>query len=176
MSDKVYNVLFLCTHNSARSVIAECIMNSLGNTMGRGRFRGLSAGSHPRGAVNPYALELLSTLNYDTSKLRSKSWDEFAVPGAEPLDFVFTVCDDAAGEVCPFWPGQPMTAHWGVADPSAVEGPEAVKRQAFAETHRMLYQRIGIFVNLPFDSLDKLALQKRLDDIGRVRSEAKSPA
>ncbi|MDX2309290.1 MAG: arsenate reductase ArsC [Hyphomicrobium sp.] len=169
MSEKIYNVLFLCTHNSARSVIAECILNSLGTTIGKGRFRGLSAGSHPRGAVNPYALDLLNALNYDTSQLRSKSWDEFAAPGAPPLDFVFTVCDDAAGEVCPYWPGQPMTAHWGLPDPSVAQGSEAEKRAAFAETHRMLYQRIGIFLSLPFDALDRLTLQKRLDDIGRTR-------
>lgn len=164
MSERVLNVLFLCTHNSARSIIAECIIDSLG----RGKFKGFSAGSHPRGAVNPFALQLLRNLNYDVSTLRSKSWDELAAPGAPQLDFVFTVCDDAANETCPVWPGQPMTAHWGVPDPSAVEGTEAEKRQAFADTHRMLYQRIGIFVNLPFKELDKLSLQKRLDDIGRA--------
>ena len=164
MSERVLNVLFLCTHNSARSIIAECVIDSLG----RGKFKGFSAGSHPRGAVNPFALQLLRNLNYDVSTLRSKSWDELAAPGAPQLDFVFTVCDDAANETCPVWPGQPMTAHWGVPDPSAVEGTEAEKRQAFADTHRMLYQRIGIFVNLPFKELDKLSLQKRLDDIGRA--------
>lgn len=168
MSERVYNVLFLCTHNSARSVIGECILNALG----QGRFRGLSAGSHPRGAVNPYALEMLGRLNYDTSQLRSKSWDEFAKPGAPPLDFVFTVCDDAAGEACPHWPGQPMTAHWGLPDPSAVAGSEAEKRAAFTETHRMLHQRISIFVNLPLESLDRLTLQQRLDDMGRRHAEA----
>ncbi len=166
MSDRVYNVLFLCTHNSARSVIAECIINRLG----AGRFRGFSAGSSPQGAVHPYALDLLRNLNYDVSGLRSKSWDEFAAPGAPQMDFVFTVCDNAANEVCPVWPGQPMTAHWGVPDPSAVEGAEAHKRYAFADTHRMLYQRIGIFVNLPIASLDKLALQNKLDEIGRTTS------
>jgi protein-tyrosine-phosphatase len=159
----MYNVLFLCTHNSARSVIAECIINRLG----AGKFKGYSAGSFPRGAVNPYALDLLRHLNYDVGELRSKSWDEFAKPGAPHLDFVFTVCDDAANETCPVWPGQPMTAHWGVPDPSAVEGSEAVKRQAFADTHRMLAQRIDIFVNLPLASLDKLTLQKRLTEIGK---------
>ena len=163
MTGRVYNVLFLCTHNSARSVIGECVVNALGG----GRFRGFSAGSHPRGAINPYALEMLSRLNYDTSGLRSKSWDEFAAPGAPQLDFVFTVCDDAAGETCPHWPGQPMTAHWGLPDPSAVAGNEAEKRAAFNETHRMLHQRISIFVNLPFESLDRLSLQQRLDDMGR---------
>lgn len=164
MAEKIYNVLFLCTHNSARSVLGECIMNRLG----MGRFRGFSAGSAPRGEVHPYALELLRSQNYDVSGLRSKSWDEFAEPGAPPLDFVFTVCDSAAAEVCPIWPGQPMTAHWGVPDPSAADGSEAEKRFAFADTHRMLYQRIGIFVNLPIESLDRLALQKRLEDIGRT--------
>jgi protein-tyrosine-phosphatase len=164
MSDPVYNVLFLCTHNSARSVLAECIINRLGG----GRFRGYSAGSSPRGEINPYALDLLRNQNYDVSSLRSKSWDEFAEPGAPRMDFVFTVCDDAANEVCPIWPGQPMTAHWGLPDPSAATGSEAEKRYAFADTHRMLYQRIGIFVNLPLSSLEKLALQKRLDEIGMV--------
>lgn len=168
MSDRIYNVLFLCTHNSARSVIAEAIINRLG----RGKFRGFSAGSAPRGEVHPYALDLLRNQNYDVGALRSKSWDEFAAPGAPEMDFVFTVCDNAAHEVCPVWPGQPMTAHWGVPDPSAVEGAEAEKRYAFADTHRMLYQRIGIFVNLPIESLDRLALQKRLEEIGRAASPA----
>lgn len=159
----VYNVLFLCTHNSARSVIAECIINRLG----AGKFRGFSAGSTPRGSIHPYAIDMLRIQNYDVSSLRSKSWDEFAAPGAPEMDFVFTVCDDAAQEVCPFWPGQPMTAHWGLPDPSRAEGTEAEKRFAFADTHRMLYQRIGIFVNLPLVSLDRLALQKKLDQIGQ---------
>ena len=163
MSARIYNVLFLCTHNSARSVIAETIMNHLG----RGKFRAFSAGSQPNGRIHPYALDLLAKNNYDISALRSKSWDEFAAPGAPEMDFVFTVCDDAAQEVCPFWPGQPMTAHWGLPDPSRAEGTGAEKRLAFADTHRMLYQRIGIFLNLPLVSLDKLALQKRLDEIGR---------
>jgi protein-tyrosine-phosphatase len=168
MSMRVYNVLFLCTHNSARSVIAECILNAIG----KGKFRAYSAGSQPSGRVNPYAIEMLSRLNYDVSQLRSKSWDEFAVPGAPQLDFVFTVCDDAAGEVCPLWPGQPISAHWGVADPSRVDGPEAVRRQAWADTHRMLYQRIGIFVNLPLEALDRLVLKKRLDEIGKTSPES----
>ncbi len=173
MSDRVLNVLFLCTHNSARSVIAECIINSLG----RSKFKGFSAGSQPSGAVNPYALNLLQRLNYDVSALRSKSWEEFAAPGAPELDFVFTVCDDAANETCPVWPGQPMTAHWGLPDPSAATGTEAEKRQAFADTHRMLYQRIGIFVNLPLSELDKLSLQRRLDSIGTMeRSPNKQDA
>ena len=161
--DRPYNVLFLCTHNSARSIIAEAVMNSLG----AGKFLGFSAGSQPSGRVHPFALELLQKLNYDTSRLRSKAWDEFAQPGAPSLDFVFTVCDNAANEVCPVWPGQPMSAHWGLPDPSAAEGSEAEKRFAFADTHRMLHQRVSIFVNLPLGSLDKLALQKRLQDIGR---------
>ncbi|MBC7871693.1 MAG: arsenate reductase ArsC [Chitinophagaceae bacterium] len=163
MNSSGYNVLFLCTHNSARSILAECIMTRLG----QGRFHGFSAGSQPRGAVHPYAIDLLRGQNYDVSNLRSKSWEEFAEPSAPTLDFVFTVCDSAANEVCPVWPGQPMTAHWGVPDPSAAEGTDAEKRLAFADTHRMLYQRIGIFINLPIDSLDKLTLQKRLDDIGK---------
>ena len=172
MKDKPLNVLFLCTHNSARSIIAECIMNRLGGT----KFKGYSAGSHPRGQVHPYALELMQRLNYDASNLRSKSWEEFAAPGAPQLDFVFTVCDDAANETCPVWPGQPMSAHWGLADPSAVEGNESEKRFAFADTHRMLYQRVGIFVNLPLASLDMLSLQRRLDDIGRSKTTEPEPA
>lgn len=170
MSDKVFNVLFLCTHNSARSVIAECALNRLG----RGKFRGYSAGSAPRGEVHPFALDLLRELNYDTSALRSKSWDEFAGPDAPALDFVFTVCDNAASEVCPVWPGQPMTAHWGVPDPSAASGTEVERRLAFADTHRMLYQRISIFTNLPIDSLDELSLQKRLDDIGHNAADSET--
>ncbi len=169
MSERVYNVLFLCTHNSARSVIAETIMNRLGQA----RFRGFSAGSQPSRQIHPYALDLLTKNNYDVSALRSKSWDEFAGPGAPEMDFVFTVCDDAAQEVCPFWPGQPMTAHWGLPDPSRAEGTEAEKRLAFADTHRMLYQRIGIFLNLPLVSLDKLSLQKKLDEIGQ-RAQVKA--
>lgn len=161
---EVRNVLFLCTHNSARSVIAECIMNRLG----RGRFRAFSAGSMPRGAINPYALDLLAKLNYDTSTLSSKSWAVFAEPGAPTMDFVFTVCDDAANEVCPVWPGQPMTAHWGVPDPSTAGGSEAERRVAFADTHRMLHQRIDIFINLPLASLDRFKLQQELDRIGRM--------
>jgi protein-tyrosine-phosphatase len=138
------------------------------NRLGDGRFRGFSAGSYPKGAVHPYALELLERQNYPTQQLRSKSWNEFATPGAEPLDFVFTVCDNAAGEVCPIWPGQPMTAHWGLPDPAAVEGNEAERWLAFAETLRMLRNRIGVFVNLPIKSLDKLSLQNRLREIGRT--------
>lgn len=160
------NVLFLCTHNSARSVIAEAVTNRLG----MGKFRGYSAGSQPSGRVHPYAMDLLQKLNYDTSSLRSKSWEEFTAPEAPQLDFVFTVCDNAANEVCPVWPGQPMSAHWGLPDPSAFEGSETERRVAFADTHRMLYQRISIFTSLPLASLDKLSLQRRLDDIGRSRA------
>lgn len=161
-SDKPLNVLFLCTHNSARSIIGEAIVSRLG----MGKFKGYSAGSQPSGKVHPYAMDLLQKLNYDTSGLRSKSWEEFTAPNAPGLDFVFTVCDNAANEVCPVWPGQPISAHWGLPDPSAAEGSEAERRFAFADTHRMFYQRIGIFTNLPLASLDKLSLQRRLDDIG----------
>jgi arsenate reductase len=164
MADKPYNVLFLCTGNSARSILAECVLNRLGD----GKFRGVSAGSFPKSEVHPYALELLERQNYPTKHLRSKSWNDFAVPGAEPLDFVFTVCDNAAGEVCPIWPGQPMTAHWGLPDPATAEGNEAERRLAFADTLRMLRNRIGVFVNLPIKSLDKLSLQNRLREIGRT--------
>ncbi|MGE0022075.1 MAG: arsenate reductase ArsC [Hyphomicrobium sp.] len=157
------NVLFLCTHNSARSIIAECVMNRLG----AGKFKGYSAGSFPSGKVHPFALDMLNTLNYDTSGLRSKHWDEFSAPGAPQLDFVFTVCDNAANEVCPVWPGQPISAHWGLPDPSAAQGNEAERRVAFADTHRMLNQRIGIFTNLPLASLDSLTLKEHLTDIGR---------
>ena len=164
------NVLFLCTGNSARSIMAESILNRLG----AGKFRAFSAGSHPTGKVNPLTLNILRKTNYDVSKLRSKSWDEFAAPGAPKLDFVFTVCDDAANEVCPIWPGQPMTAHWGLPDPAKAQGGEAERNLAFADTMRMLTQRIGIFVNLPFDKLSKLSLQKQLDEIGALRREAPS--
>jgi arsenate reductase len=155
--------LFLCTGNSARSILAECVLNQLG----KGTFIAHSAGSFPKGEVHPYALELLERQSYPTKHLRSKSWNEFAGPAAPPLDFVFTVCDNAAGEVCPIWPGQPMTAHWGLPDPAAVGGSEAERRLAFADTLRMLRNRIGAFVNLPLESLDKLSLQKRLREIGR---------
>jgi arsenate reductase len=165
--DRPYNVLFLCTHNSARSVIAECILNRLGQR----RFKAFSAGSQPSGQIHPMAFSLLKKLNYDTSGLRSKSWEEFTGSSAPQLDFVFTVCDDAAEEVCPVWPGQPMTAHWGIPDPSRATGTEAERAFAFADTHRMLNQRIGIFVSLPMGSLDKLSLQKRLDEIGKRTEE-----
>jgi protein-tyrosine-phosphatase len=166
MTDRAYNVLFLCTHNSARSIIAECVMNRIDS----GKFKAYSAGSQPSGKVHPMALDLLRRLRYDTAGLRSKPWEEFTAPDAPELDFVFTVCDDAADEVCPVWPGQPMTAHWGVPDPSRATGNEAERALAFADTHRMLGQRIGIFVSLPLRSLDKLSLQRRLDAIGRAKS------
>ena len=165
MSDRPYNVLFLCTGNSARSIIAEVLLNQ----WGRGRFRGFSAGSHPKGAVHPIALELLKHLNLPTAGLRSKDWNEFASPGAEPLDFVFTVCDNAAGEVCPDWPGQPMTAHWGLPDPAAVEGSETDKWLAFRDAFGALDNRIKIFTILPIASLDRIKLQERLDAIGKAR-------
>jgi arsenate reductase len=158
-----YNVLFLCTGNSARSIMAEAILNRLG----KDKFRAFSAGSDPKGAVHPGTLTLLNKLGYDTSGLRSKSWNEFAAPGATALDFVFTVCDNAANEVCPVWPGQPMTAHWGVPDPAAVEGSELEKRAAFREAFAALENRIRLFMSLPFASLDRMALQQRLDAIGR---------
>lgn len=158
-----YNVLFLCTANSARSILAEAILTRLG----AGKFTAYSAGSQPRGAVNPNALALLRRLNYATAAFRSKSWNEFAAPGAPNLDFVFTVCDNAAGEVCPIWPGQPMTAHWGVPDPAEAAGSEQEIAQAFADAYGRLYRRIEVFVNLPFSGLDRLALQERLQDIGR---------
>ena len=159
-----YNVLFLCTGNSARSILAEALMNQWGCA----RFRGFSAGSHPKGAVHPITIELLKRMNFPTEGLRSKSWDEFAAPGAAPLDFVFTVCDNAAGEVCPYWPGQPMTAHWGVPDPAAVEGSETDKWVAFREAFRLLDNRIKIFTSLPLESLDRIRLQERLDAIGKT--------
>jgi arsenate reductase len=164
MADTPYNVLFLCTGNSARSIMAEAIIDRLG----QGRFKGFSAGSHPKGEVHPFARDLLKRLNFATDTIRSKSWDEFAGQGAPRMDFVFTVCDDAAKEECPYWPGQPMTAHWGLPDPAAAPGNEAERRLAFADAFRMLNNRISIFVSLPMKSLDKLSLQKRLDEIGRV--------
>lgn len=163
MRFETLNVLFLCTGNSARSIIAESVINLLG----QGRFRGYSAGSQPKSRIIPYVLELLKRNNYPTDGLRSKSWDEFIPPDAPQLDFVFTVCDRVAQETCPVWPGQPVSAHWGVPDPALVRGTEAEKHLAFADTLRMLTQRIDIFVNLPLASLDRLALQRRLDEIGR---------
>lgn len=163
MTQDHFNVLFLCTGNSARSILAEACLNR----EGQGRFTAYSAGSHPKGEVHPMAIDLLKRANHDVSGLRSKSWDEFAAPGAPQMDFVFTVCDSAAAESCPVWPGQPMTAHWGVPDPAAVEGTNTEKALAFADTYRMLNNRISIFVNLPIASLDRLALQKRISDIGK---------
>ena len=165
--DKIFNVLFLCTGNSARSILAECIINS----MGEGRFVGHSAGSDPKGEIHPYSLDLLKKLNYSTDNLRSKSWGEFARPDAPILDFVFTVCDNAAEEVCPIWPGQPILAHWGLADPAAASGTEAEKRSAFADAHRWLQSRISNLVNLPLQSLDRLSLQMRLTNIGKTVPE-----
>ena len=161
------DVLFLCAGNSARSIMAEAILNR----SGIGRFRAFSAGSLPAGEVNPRTAELLERLDYPAAVLRSKSWAEFAAPGAPDLDFVFTVCDNAANEVCPAWPGQPMSAHWGVPDPAAATGNDAEVAAAFADTYRMLNNRIGIFINLPFASLDKLTLNKRLDAIGERRPD-----
>jgi arsenate reductase (thioredoxin) len=168
---KTYNVLFLCTGNSARSIMAEAILNR----EGRGNFRAYSAGSHPKGQVHPYALDLLRKLNFDVSGFRSKSWSEFAEPDAPRLDFVFTVCDDAAQETCPVWPGQPMTAHWGVPDPAAATGKEAEIRVAFADAFRMLNNRISIFVSLPLRSIDRLSLQERLDAIGERKDAGADP-
>jgi protein-tyrosine-phosphatase len=162
------NVLFLCTGNSARSILAEAILNRVG----QGRFKALSAGSQPKGEVHPFAIQLLRSLNHDTAFARSKSWEEFAVPDASEMDFVFTVCDNAANESCPVWPGQPMTAHWGVPDPAAAEGTDAEKHLAFAEAYRMLNNRISIFTALPMKTIDKLSLQKRLNEIGRELPKA----
>jgi len=165
MADRPYNVLFLCTGNSARSIMAEAILNKTG----AGKFRAHSAGSRPKGKVHPETLRLLDSLGYDTSDFRSKSWSEFADPGGPILDFVFTVCENAAGEVCPLWPGQPMTAHWGVPDPAAVKGNPAEIALAFKDAYRMLNQRIGIFTSLPLHSLDQLSLQRKLREIGRMQ-------
>jgi protein-tyrosine-phosphatase len=166
------NVLFLCTGNSARSVIGEAILNRVG----QGRFRAFSAGSQPKGQVHPHTLDLLRKMNHDVSQLRSKSWLEFSRDDAPKLDFVFTVCDSAANEACPFWPGQPMTAHWGVPDPAAATGSEAEIRYAFADAYRMLNNRISIFVNLPLASLDKMSLQRRVDAIGKAGDGKSDPA
>jgi protein-tyrosine-phosphatase len=164
--DKVYNVLFLCTGNSARSLMAEALINY----WGKGRFRGYSAGSFPRPAPHPYAIELLNRLGFPTEGLHSKSWNVYAQRGAPEMDFVFTVCDQAAKEPCPVWPGQPMTAHWGVADPAAVNGTEREKREAFRRAFRELENRIKIFVNLRVEALDRIALKRKVDEIGRIRA------
>lgn len=167
MTERVFNVLFLCTGNSARSILAEAILNHAG----KGRFRAFSAGSHPGGKVNPFAIELLAKQGLAVSELRSKSWDEFAVPGGPRIDFVFTVCDNAAGEACPIWPGQPMTAHWGIEDPATVEGSDEEKRRAFSTALRLLQNRISLFTSLPFSKLDEMAIKRKLDEIGRLREK-----
>ena len=172
MADRPFNALFLCTGNSARSIIAEAILNKLG----QGKFRAYSAGSQPKGQVNPNTIQLLQGLGYDTSSFRSKSWSEFAKPGAPPLDFVFTVCDNAAGEACPAWPGQPMTAHWGVPDPAEARGSEAEIALAFKDAYRMLFQRTGIFTALPIRGLDKLSLQNKLREIGHMNTKLVEPS
>ncbi len=165
MANREYNVLFLCTGNSARSLMAECAINR----WGKGKFKGFSAGSHPTGAVHPLTLALLRELNYDTSNLRSKSWDEFARPDSPPLDFVFTVCDRAAAEQCPVWPGQPITAHWGAADPVAFEGTNEEKRRFFFRVYSELENRIKIFASLRMEALDSFALEKQVREIGRIK-------
>lgn len=164
MSDTPYNVLFLCTGNTARSILAECILNH----DGAGRFKAYSAGSQPKGVVNPLAVKVLTSLGYPTDGVSSKSWDVFAAPGAPVMDFIFTVCDNAAGEACPFWPGHPMTAHWGIEDPAAVEGSDLEKERAFVEAFRLMRNRISAFVSLPMRSLDQMALGKKLSDIGQM--------
>jgi protein-tyrosine-phosphatase len=171
MAARSYNVLFLCTGNSARSILAEALINQ----WGRGKFCGFSAGSHPKGAVHPIALELLSRMKLPIAGLRSKSWEEFSAPHGPALDFVFTVCDNAAGEACPYWPGQPMTAHWGLPDPAAAAGSETEKWIAFRETFNALENRIKIFTSLPIASLDRIKLQEHLDAIGRKAPAAAAP-
>jgi len=171
MTDTPKNVLFICTGNSARSILAEAILNRLG----QGRFKAYSAGSHPRGEVHPFALDQLRRTNHDVSDARSKSWDDFAGDDAPDMDFVFTVCDRAAAEICPVWPGQPMTAHWGLPDPAHAEGNETEQRLAFSDTYKVLTNRLSIFINLPLEELDKLALQKRLDEIGKSAAKDKGP-
>jgi len=172
VQNRVFNVLFICTGNSARSIMAEAVLNRAG----RGRFRAFSAGSQPKGQVHPYAVDLLRRLNYDVSEVRSKSWLEFSGPNVPKLDFAFTLCDAAAAETCPVWPRQPMTAHWGLPDPAAATGTEAEIRFAFADAMRMLTNRINIFVSLPIKSLDLLTLQKQLDAIGKTKDETGNPA
>lgn len=168
MPAKAYNVLFLCTGNSARSILAEALVDRWGN----GQFEGYSAGSFPKGEVNPLALKLLDQLGLPTAQRRSKSWDEFTVPGAPVMDFVFTVCDQAAGEVCPIWPGQPVTAHWSIPDPAAVEASESERMLAFTEAYRMLERRIKLFLSLPLASLDRMTITRNLQEIGELRSDA----
>lgn len=162
MSEKIFNILVLCTGNSARSIMAEALFNS----MGRGRFHAYSAGSHPNGVVNPFAVERVAAIGYDTTALRSKSWDEFAKEDAPKMDFVITVCDNAAGEVCPIWPGQPITAHWGFEDPAAVTGEDAIKRRAFDKIFHQIMNRVQLFVNLPLKTLDAQSIKREMDNIG----------
>jgi arsenate reductase (thioredoxin) len=164
MPDRTFNVLFLCTGNTARSILAESILRK----EGRGRFKSFSAGSQPKGTANPFAIKVLRDMDCPVDDLRSKSWEEFARPDAPVMDFVFTVCDNAAGEACPVWPGQPMTAHWGIEDPAAVEGTDLQKEAAFVEAFRYLKNRIAIFTSLPFSSIDSLSLGTKLRDIGRI--------
>ena len=172
MPERPFNVLFLCTGNSARSIIAEAVLNRIG----AGKFKAYSAGSQPKGRINPGTIALLQGLGYDTAGFRSKSWNEFAQPGAPSLDFIFTVCDNAAGEACPYWPGQPMTAHWGVPDPAEAQGSPAEVALAFKDAYRMLNQRIGVFAALPLDALDRMSLKAKLDEIGHMaRAPAKAP-
>ena len=169
MAERMFNVLFLCTGNSGRSILAELILRKIGSD----RFAAFSAGSHPKGAVNPFAIKVLDRLEYPTDGLRSKSWDEFAAPGAPTMDFVFTLCDDAASETCPVWPGQPMTAHWGIEDPAAVEGTDIEKEAAFVTAARYVRNRIAAFVALPIKSLDALSLNKKLREIGALEGASK---
>lgn len=168
MSERTYNVLFLCTGNTARSILAEGVLRK----EGAGRFNAFSAGSHPKGTVNPYALKVLAAMDYSTEAFRSKSWDEFAAPGAPQMDFVFTVCDSAAGEACPVWPGQPMTAHWGIEDPAAVEGSDIDKERAFSTAARFMKNRISAFLSLPMSSIDRMALERQLRKIGTIEGAA----
>src|ERR1700722_8806495 len=172
MADRVFNVLFLCTGNTARSILAESILRK----DGAGRFRAFSAGSHPKGKVNPFALKVLTAFEYPSDGFRSKSWDEFATPDAPKMDFVFTVCDDAAGEACPVWPGQPMTAHWGIEDPAAFEGTDLEKEAAFNRAFRYLKNRISVFTSLPLKRIDSFALGTRLREIGRMDGSTSSSA
>ena len=171
MPDRTFNVLFLCTGNTARSILSESILRK----EGRGRFRSFSAGSQPKGTVNPFAVKVLREMDYPVDDLRSKSWEEFAQPGAPVMDFVFTVCDNAAGEACPIWPGQPMTAHWGIEDPADVEGTDLQKEAAFVEALRYLKNRIAIFTSLPLASIDRMSLGTKLRDIGRIEGAAIAP-
>jgi arsenate reductase len=164
MADKIYNVLILCTGNSARSIMAEALFNN----MGKGRFRAYSAGSYPTGKVNPFAVELVESIGYSATQLRSKSWDEFALPGAPQMDFIITVCDNAAGEICPVWPGHPISAHWGFEDPAAVKGSDAEKRRAFEKVFRHIMVRISLFVNLPLHVLDEASIRREMQSIGKT--------